>query len=281
MPIRAATMCLFMALLLTLVSVCWADDADPRRYDVLVYGASAGGCLSAVAAAQSGARTALLCNTWPDCFPEGGLRVGGLTTGGLGMTDSCHQSDGEPTDTCQLSITGGLTEIFYNRSASHYGDSPKAAAKGRGGPNMPYNLEPHVALEILEGMLKEANVTVLYGTEVKTVDKEGTRLTTLHMEDGRSYSAKVFVDASYEGDLFARAGVDYIVGREANTTYNESMAGRRLGDHKTNEFAVRIDPYNHTTGKLLAGVMNAKDALELVKRPGDGDSKVMVSRLLV
>ena len=113
-------------LLLTFCELCYfALAAKITQFDVLVYGANAGGCLSAVAASQSGAKTVLLCNTWPDCFAEGGLRVGGLTSGGLGMTDSCHQSDGEPTDPCQLSITGGLTKMFYNRSASHYGNSPQ------------------------------------------------------------------------------------------------------------------------------------------------------------
>jgi hypothetical protein len=191
------------------------------------------------------------------------------------MTDSCHQSDSESIDACQLSITGGLTEIFYNRSASHYGDSPEAAAKGAGGPNMPYNLELHVALEVPEGMLKDVNVTVVCGADVKAVDKDGRRLMTMNMQDGSSYTAKVFIDASYEADLLARAGVDYVIGREANTTYNETQAGRRVGNHKSNEFAVRVDPYNHTTGRLLPGVMNAKEALELVKRPGEGDKKVM------
>ncbi len=79
--------------------------------------------VAGVASAKEGAKTAVMCQAWPDCFPPS-LRVGGLTTGGLGMTDTCHQSDSEKIDECQLEITGGLTAEFYNLSAATYGNWP-------------------------------------------------------------------------------------------------------------------------------------------------------------
>ena len=89
-------------------------DADSRvapvTTDVVVYGANAAGVIAAVAAARGGATVSLLCNSWPDCWPPN-LRVGGLTAGGLGMTDSCHQNDNEQLDECQLSITGGVSRL--------------------------------------------------------------------------------------------------------------------------------------------------------------------------
>jgi hypothetical protein len=180
------------------VAAIAAVVAAPNTYDVVVYGANAGGALAAVAAAQHGAKTALLCQAWPDCFKEGGKRIGGMTTGtlapppvpsprlpvhpcahclwsvhvsggaltikcssacqlctfltwvftlcsfyccrlstsersgGLGMTDSCHQNDAYQKDLCQLSITGSLAKEFYNRSASTYRGNATLS-----GPNMP------------------------------------------------------------------------------------------------------------------------------------------------
>ena len=150
-------------------SIRAALKSDGRRHtavtsDVLVYGANSAGVISAIAAAKEGATVSLLCNSWPDCWPPN-ERVGGLTTGGLGMTDSCRQSDGEQIDTCQLSITGALTREFYNRSASRYfppngwlpaqarckyvrqNNTRHAVCPGSAvtNPNMPYNLEPSVA----------------------------------------------------------------------------------------------------------------------------------------
>ena len=216
-----------------LFSICFVVGAVPADVpagntvtaDVVVYGANAGGVLASVAAARGGASVALLCEQWPDCFPPS-LRIGGLTTGGLSFTDSCRQSDSEQTDPCQLSITGGLSKAFFNRSASTYGNWPNTLS----GPNMPYNNEPHVALRVLHELLAEEsqNLSLHYSAEVSRVVKSNSNaaITSITLSDGRVFNGKTFVDSSYTGDLMAAAGVDYTVGREANTTYNESMAGR-------------------------------------------------------
>lgn len=200
---------------------------------------------------------------------------------------TCAEQDSEQTDPCQMSITGGLSKEFFNRSASTYGHWPNKLS----GPNMPYNNEPHVALRVLHALIAEQsdNLTLFYSAEVSSVAKndDTAAITALTLSDGRVFYGKTFVDSSYTGDLMAAAGVDYTVGREANTTYNESMAGRRLGDPRNqNNFNVAIDPYvapakSHADAApdqaaspvLLPGLLSAEDAAQIVK-PGQADSKV-------
>ena len=88
--------------------------------------------------------------------------------------------------------------------------------------------EPHVAEEIFREMLLESGVTVVFNDRLDLrngVIKEGTVIQSIKMESGREFSGKVFIDATYEGDLMAKAGVSYYVGREANSKYAEKMNG--------------------------------------------------------
>ena len=272
-------------LLLVLVLAVWNSGfaaAAPVEVDVVVYGANAAGVLSAVAAARRGSKTALLCSAWPDCWAPS-RRIGGLTTGGLGTTDSCRQSAHEPDDLCQLAITGGLTKEFYARSASRYGCFNCTAEEGCHGCNrtladrqMPYNVEPSVALEVLENMVKAeaANLALYFEAQVELVAKRGAHITSITTDDGRQFSGRVFVDSSYEGDLYARAGVEYTVGREAPSKYNETLAGRLKGDPKNdNNFQHLVDPMLNAT-TTLPGLMTPEDAAETAGKPGEGDSKV-------
>eukprot|EP00037_Helgoeca_nana_P028025 m.325934 g.325934 ORF g.325934 m.325934 type:complete len:757 (+) comp27658_c2_seq4:168-2438(+) len=251
-------------------------------FDVVVYGANAGGALASVAAARAGATTALLCQAWPDCFAPS-HRIGGLTTGGLGTTDSCRQSADEPFDLCQLAITGGLAEEFYSRSAAHYGCTNCTASVGCQGCNwtlanrqMPYNVEPSVALSVLETMVAETRLlTVFYEAEVTEVVKDGAaRITSLITNDGRTFNGTVYIDASYEGDLLARAGVDFTVGREAPSQYNETLNGRLRGDGRNdNNFKFAVDPFD-AAGDTLPGIMSESDAAASAGVPGEGDTHV-------
>ena len=255
------------------------------HYDVVVYGANAGGVLASVAAARLGVTVALLCQAWPDCWAPS-QRVGGLTTGGLGTTDSCRQSADEPYDLCQLAITGGLAEEFYSRSAAHYGCHNCTAAAGCTGCNatlagrqMPYNVEPSVALSVLHQMIQaEApRLTVHYETQVDTVAKDGARLTSLTTDDGRVFASSVFIDSSYEGDLLAKAGVDFAVGREPLAKYNESENGRRQSSRDFNNFESVVDPFLNASGhdfRTLPGVMTEADAKQVAGIPGQGDAHV-------
>jgi hypothetical protein len=165
--------------------------------DVVVHGATSAGVCAAVAAAGAGAGVVLL---------EPGHHVGGMTSGGLGYTDLGD-----------LRVVGGMPARFRQEVADHYGVPVGAHA----GP------EPHVAEEILVRWLTEAGVEVRFGERVTAVDVRDARITGLTTAAGEKIEAGVVVDASYEGDVMALAGVPYAVGREDRTLYGERFAGRQ------------------------------------------------------
>ena len=167
----------------------------PPTYDLVVYGATAGGVMAALAANRRGLRVALL---------EPGQHVGGMVAGGLGCTDMDRQAH----------VIGGLAREFFERIGRHYGRDTA------------FTFEPHVAERLLLDWLAESRVAVLYEQPLASVERDGPRLTALHTTGG-AFSAPVFVDASYEGDLMAAAGVRYTVGREGRDQYGESLAGRQ------------------------------------------------------
>lgn len=184
--------------------------------DVIVYGSTPGGFCAAIAAAREGASVILL---------EPTNHVGGLSTGGLSHCDS-NQMHRE--------TLMGLFDEWHRRIVKDYTD--------RGLP-APYNaalkdtakwtFEPHVAMRVTNAMLKEAGVTVKTGRYLKSVTKDGPRITSLVTKDG-TYEAKVFVDGSYEGDLMAAAGVEWAIGREGRAEFGESYAGKQYPKPKMN-----------------------------------------------
>ena len=183
-----------------------------QSYDIVVYGATAGGVTAAVAAARAGMKVALL---------ERGRHVGGMVSGGLGWTD-----------VGQREVVGGLAYEFYERTGQAY-DAPAFAYVGP---------EPHVAERVLKEWLETAGVEVLFERPLQSVTKRGRHITSLESES-ETFEGAVFIDASYEGDLLAAAGVSYAVGREGVDTYGESWAGRqplRPGQH---QFDVYVSPF--------------------------------------
>ena len=300
-----------LALLLPFSSLSTASQRALHA-DVIVYDATSGGVIAAVAAARHGASVVLVCASWPACFDEGGRRVGGMSSGGLGQSD---------IGSCPDAI-GGIAGEFYRRNRQHYGDidgdvdgdvggdhqqpsSAPIAATATGGLhvadsascrlpsphcNHTFNLEPHVALNIFEAMLSEAGVTVLYGAQVEGVSlrRAGTAAVTttastststswratvppspstnttaiaaITLTDGRVLSGSAFIDASYEGDLLARAGVSYTTGRESMAQYNESLAGRRTTT-SGNNFAVAVDPVVATANTTTMATATATGAV--------------------
>ncbi|MCX7008237.1 MAG: FAD-dependent oxidoreductase [Kiritimatiellaeota bacterium] len=161
--------------------------------DVCVYGATPAGIVAAVAAAREGASVVVIEPTkW----------IGGMVAGGLARTDFGRQE-----------TIGGLTREFFSRSAV------------RSDKKFMWYAEPHANMETFEAMLREAKVIVVRGQRLKAVARDGNRITSLTTEDGTSYAGKMFVDATYEGDLMAQSGVSYVVGRESRDTYGEPLAG--------------------------------------------------------
>jgi hypothetical protein len=195
---------LFTALLLSPLAAISAAESD-----VIVYGSTPGGFCAAIAAAREGASVILL---------EPTDHVGGVNTGGLCFSDS--------NQTVRSTVMG-LFDEWHTRIETDYTSR---------GITLPYKVsekdhthwsyEPSVAMRITQQMLNEAKVQVLTKRVLKKVTKKGTRITQLTTGDG-DFSAKVFIDASYEGDLMAAAGVSWTIGREGRKEFGESYAGKQ------------------------------------------------------
>lgn len=202
-----------------------AQDGSTQA-DVVIYGGSSGGVIAAVESARLGKKTILI---------EPGHRLGGMSSGGLGMTDNGS------TETI-----GGLSREFYHRIYLFYTKPENWRFQKRedylawlpkiwgvDGPRMEqiqaqFLFEPRAAKAVYDDMVREAGVQVVYGERLdlnKGVIKEGARISRIVMESGRAFAAKVFIDGTYEGDLMAKSGVKYIVGREANSQYDETLNG--------------------------------------------------------
>ncbi len=237
--------------------------------DIVIYGGTSGGITAAIQAAREG-RTAVLIE--PTKF------LGGLTTGGLGATDIGNKK-----------AIGGLSREFYTGIAKYYADDAKWVHQTReayfakrphgnaGDEGTMWTFEPHAATAVYDQMLKAAGdkVTVVYGERLdlkKGVIKDGTRIVKIVMESGREFSGKMFIDATYEGDLMAKAGVSYHVGREANATYGETLNGVEVGQAKAHQFIKEVDPYvkkGDPSSGLLPGIEK-----EPASPDGTGDRKV-------
>jgi len=198
-----------MRLLLAFGLLLLARPARAAEAEVIVYGATPGGFCAAIAAAREGASVVLL---------EPTAHVGGVNTGGLSFSDS--------NQTVRSTLLG-LFEEWHQRVADDY------AARGVKLPydvavkdNSVWTYEPHVAARVTDAMLKEAGVSVLTKQTLEGVEKAGTKIVGLRTSGGM-HTAKVFIDATYEGDLMARAGVVWHLGRESRDEYGESYAGRQ------------------------------------------------------
>ncbi len=216
------------------VSVCLLfTPLSAQDYDVVVYGATASGVMASIAAANEGSRVLLL---------EPGRYVGGMLTGGLSHTDY-----GDRT------VIGGLALEFYRRVAEHYGTQVFYWR----GP------EPHVGERILKDWLADAGVTVRFRSRVNTVVKEERIIRKIVLTDGTEVSAKIFIDAGYEGDLMARAVVTYTWGREGRSDYNESWAGRQPVMQTSHQIDARLNPFNNDKEKRLLPLINPRPLVEI------------------
>lgn len=227
--------------------------ADPVSHDVVVYGGTSGGVIAAVQAAKSGRSVVLISPT---------THLGGLTTSGLGWTDLGESS-----------ILGGLSREFYHRVYQHYQDAgawnwqsrASFGNSGQGGPafndttQIASVFEPKVAVSVFNAMIAEENVPVITGRLDLDdgVVMSGGKIDRLKLEDGREFVGKMFIDASYEGDLLPGAGVTFTIGREANAMHGETYNGIQAARATKNQLRDGIDPYvvpgNPASG-LLPGV---------------------------
>lgn len=198
-PVRWLTVLAILLATLAPTSTALAPEpvAAAGDTDVLVYGASPGGIMAAIAAARAGMDVVLV---------EPTSHVGGMMTSGLSWTDR-----GDPT------VIGGLADEFFDRAQAAEG-----SLRGR------FAFEPSVAESIFEEMLDEAGVEVILNDRLAAaspVGMDGSRIALVVLATGGTYTAEVFIDASYEADLMAAAGVSHRIGREATTEYGEPLAG--------------------------------------------------------
>jgi len=232
--------CLLATLALTLTGVTLSAAA----YDLVIYGGTAGAVTAAVQAKKMGKSVIIVS---PD------KHLGGLSAGGLGFTDTGDKS-----------VIGGLARDFYHRVWQHY-DQPEAwrqqqksdyGNKGQGTPAMDgvnrtmWIFEPHVAEKIFEDLVREFQLLIVrdeWLDRATGVKKSGARITSITTLSGKTYTGKMFLDATYEGDLMAAAGLDYHVGREARAQYHEELNGVQTGVlHHRHHFGVlkaKISPY--------------------------------------
>jgi len=229
------------ALFLGLITFSAELTAAPANYDVITYGGTPAGIAASIHAARDGARTLLI---------EPSKHVGGLSTSGINTAESEHM----------LAWTiGGFADEFYRRMGRYYEQNKERLTYPHKDKRLDtlYFFESSVAEKTYLEMLKEAGVEVRYGASVDTVRKDGLKIVAITLTDGTELSAKAFVDASYEGDLMARAGVRYAVGREAGAEFGEEAAGIRFD--KTPRKARTVD----AQGNLLPGISAwAKDLKE-------------------
>jgi hypothetical protein len=226
-------------------------DNDPRYFDparipltgrelsvdLAVYGATAAGVAAAVRARRMGKTVALL---HPGSF------VGGMTTGGLSYTDLGNKG-----------AIGGLAREFYRRVGRRYGLAEC------------WKFEPSAAAAVLRDLLDEHGVAVEKEAWLTGIDRSGRALRRLHFIGGLSVEARMFVDATYEGDLMAMAGVPWTMGREAAGVYGEGRNGQQI--HPTHQFDVEVDPFV-AEGRPGSGLLPFVE--RDVYREGAGDSRL-------
>jgi len=252
--------------LVLLLSSALTASAAP---DVVIYGGSSGGITAAIQTARMG-KTAVIIE--PTQF------LGGLTTGGLGATDIGNKK-----------AIGGISREFYANVFQYYKDPAKWTHQTRddyfakkqhgntGSEDTMWTFEPHVASAIYDAMLATVKdkVTVVFGERLdlsKGVVKDGARITKIIMESGREFAGQMFIDATYEGDLMAKAGVSYHVGREPNSQYDETINGVQKVKTIHHQFTKNIDPYVQP-GDPSSGVLPGIDSGD-IGEDFSGDNKL-------
>ena len=251
---------LSVAMGVILATPCDAGD----RWDVVIYGGTPAGVVAALQVVQMHHRTALI---------EPSRHLGGMTAAGLGATDIGNRA-----------AIGGLARTFYRRIAAYYGRDAVwqhgslreyRSSRYTPGEQEMWAFEPHVAEQIFTEMLAQAQVPVVFGERLDLhggVAQRANAIVSIRMESGRVFEGRVFVDATYEGDLMAKAGVSYHVGRESNATYAETVNGVQVAKAVAHQFTVAVDPYivagNPASG-LLPGVEATAPGPD-----GSGDRKI-------
>jgi hypothetical protein len=213
--------------------------AEPHRADVVIYGGTSAGVAAAVQVARMGRSVVVI---------EPTDHLGGLTTNGLGATDSGRKE-----------TIGGISREFYRRIQEHYRDPASwtlqkadEPSEKNGKPlfdpkaNAMWVFEPKVAQKIMDGLAGESGAAVFFKERLERtsgVKMTDNRILSIAMESGKVFEGGMFLDATYEGDLLAAAGVSHHIGREANSVYGESLNGVQKTQMKGHLFTKAVDPW--------------------------------------
>ncbi len=212
-----------------------------KSYDVVVYGGTSAGIASAIQSSRMGKSVVLV---------EPGKRLGGLTTGGLGQTDIGNKH-----------VVGGISREFYQNICKYY-QIPEnwkwqersdyvdeGQTRTEKDEDAMWTFEPSAALKVYHQMLSHEKVDIVYGERLNResgVIKEGGKIISVEMENGTRYFGKMFIDATYEGDLMAAAKVSYSVGRESNNEYGETLNGIQTNRiNRTLKWTLSRNAHNH------------------------------------
>ncbi len=223
---------------------------DQHTADVVIYGGSSAGITAAIQTARLGKSVVII---------EPTNRLGGLTTGGLGQTDIGNKQ-----------VIGGISREFYRNIKRHYSDSANwvwqlkseymdgGQTRSKKDEDAMWTFEPSAALKVYHDMIKDLHITIVYNQKLNRatgISKEANAINSITMESGDTYYGKIFIDATYEGDLLAAAGISYTVGRESNSQFGESLNGVQANEFGTtllgtvshnsihHNFIDGVDPY--------------------------------------
>ena len=244
--------------------------AQDKAYDIVIYGGTSSGIAAAVQAVRMGKSVVVI---------EPTDRVGGLTTGGLGQTDIGNKA-----------AIGGIAREFYQAVRKHYEDpaawtwqtrqqyQDSGQTRTAPGEDAMWTFEPSVALKIYQDWIRENEIPVVYNERLDR--KSGVAMTrsvpwqivSIRMESGLTFAGKMFLDATYEGDLMAAANVAYTVGREANAQYGETLNGVQTRNAVYHQFVPGVDPYV-TPGDPDSGLLPFLDP-DGPGEEGSGDRRV-------
>jgi hypothetical protein len=241
------------------------------RADVIIYGGNSSAIIAAVQVKKMGKSVIVVS---PD------KHLGGLSSGGLGFTDTGNKE-----------VIGGLSREFYERIYTHYskeenwkwqkrseyGNKGQGTIAMDGAMRTMWIFEPHVAEQVFEDFAKEYGLTI-HRNEWLDRTKNGIRkkngaILSIKTISGKTYEGKMFIDATYEGDLMALAGVNYHVGREANSVYGEQYNGVQVGVfHHRHHFKDKISAYRipgDSTSGLLPEISTDRPGPN-----GSGDARI-------
>ena len=227
----------YLVLLMALLTPVFGS-VKQKEYDMVIYGGTSAGIAAAIQGSRMG-KTVLLI--------EPTNRLGGLTTGGLGATDIGNKQ-----------VIGGISREFYQNIKAYY-EKPenwkwqKAAeyqeSRNTGREDAMWTFEPSAALAVYKKMMAPEKIEVVYNQRLDRsggVKKQGEKIVEITMENGASYQGKMFIDATYEGDLMAAAGVSYTVGRESNKDFGETLNGVQANDYsRTLRGTVSLNSVHH------------------------------------